>query len=683
VSQGGDLEVIDRVDSGAAAGAERSGIASTLSSSRPPATRAGRAMSFLTLPEVRWAALSLLAFLIGLVVHLAGTPAAVSGAFFVVCYLAGGWEPALAGLQALRERKLDVDLLMIVAALVAAGIGQVLDGALLIVIFATSGALEAVATKRTRDSVRDLLAFAPEQATRLLDDGSEDVVETAVLSVGDLVLVRPGERIGADGTVEDGASEVDQASITGEPLPVFKTVDAEVFAGTLNGTGALQVRVQRAAQDTVVARVVALVEEASATKARTQLFIEKIEQRYSVGMVVATLALFLVPLTFGSPLQPTLLRAMTFMIVASPCAVVLATMPPLLSAIANSGRHGVLIKSAVVMEQLASTAVVAFDKTGTLTEGTPRVSDVIVLPGSELTEDDLVGLAAAAEQPSEHPLAGAVVAEARRRGLTISAVTGFTATPGRGVTATVGGRTVAVGSPLLADTVAVADPTTAAVVGPIQDSGRTAVIVTLDAHPVGVLSLADRLRADSAGAVAALARVTGSTPVLLTGDNAGAARLLAQEVGITDVRANLLPHDKVAAVHSLQAGSTAVAVVGDGVNDAPALAAADIGIAMGRRGSDLALDTADMVLVRDDLTTLATVIDLSRQARRVIVQNLVIAAVVIATLVAIDLAGHLPLPLGVAGHEGSTVIVGLNGLRLLSRRTWRISNSRSPRRRVV
>jgi heavy metal translocating P-type ATPase len=683
VSQGGDLEVIDRVDSGAAAGAERSGIASTLSSSRPPATRAGRAMSFLTLPEVRWAALSLLAFLIGLVVHLAGTPAAVSGAFFVVCYLAGGWEPALAGLQALRERKLDVDLLMIVAALVAAGIGQVLDGALLIVIFATSGALEAVATKRTRDSVRDLLAFAPEQATRLLDDGSEDVVETAVLSVGDLVLVRPGERIGADGTVEDGASEVDQASITGEPLPVFKTVDAEVFAGTLNGTGALQVRVQRAAQDTVVARVVALVEEASATKARTQLFIEKIEQRYSVGMVVATLALFLVPLTFGSPLQPTLLRAMTFMIVASPCAVVLATMPPLLSAIANSGRHGVLIKSAVVMEQLASTAVVAFDKTGTLTEGTPRVSDVIVLAGSELTEDELVGLAAAAEQPSEHPLAGAVVAEARRRGLTISAVTGFTATPGRGVTATVGGRTVAVGSPLLADTVAVADPTTAAVVGPIQDSGRTAVILTLDAHPVGVLSLADRLRADSAGAVAALARVTGSTPVLLTGDNAGAARLLAQEVGITDVRANLLPHDKVAAVHSLQAGSTAVAVVGDGVNDAPALAAADIGIAMGRRGSDLALDTADMVLVRDDLTTLATVIDLSRQARRVIVQNLVIAAVVIATLVAIDLAGHLPLPLGVAGHEGSTVIVGLNGLRLLSRRTWRISNSRSPRRRVV
>ena len=683
MSQGGDVEVIDRPDSETAAGGGvvRSGVPSILSSSRPPATRVGRVASFLTLPEVRWAAFSLVAFLIGLVARLAGAPGAVAWSFFVVCYLAGGCEPALAGLRALRERTLDVDLLMIVAALVAAGIGQVLDGALLIVIFATSGALEAVATKRTRDSVRDLLAFAPSRATRLLADGSEDVVDTALLSIGDLVLVRPGERIGTDGTVEDGASEVDQASITGEPLPAFKSAGAEVFAGTLNGTGVLRVRVQRAAHDTVVARVVALVEEASATKARTQLFIEKIEQRYSVGMVAATVALLLVPLAFGSPLQPTLLRAMTFMIVASPCAVVLATMPPLLSAIANAGRHGVLIKSAVVMEQLASTAVVAFDKTGTLTEGSPRVADVVVLPDTGLTEDDLVGLAAAAEQPSEHPLARAVVSDARRRGLTIAAVTDFTATPGRGVTAIADGRTVAVGSPRLIDTEAVADPTTAAVVRRIQDSGRTAVIVTLDGHPVGVVALADLLRTGSASAVAALTAVTGSTPVLLTGDNAGAARLVAHEVGVTDVRANLLPHDKVAAVHRLQAGGTAVAVVGDGVNDAPALAAADIGIAMGRHGSDLALDTADVVLVRDDLATLATVIDLSRQARRVIVQNLVIAAVVIATLVTIDLGGHLPLPLGVAGHEGSTVIVGLNGLRLLSRRAWRISNSRAPRRR--
>jgi heavy metal translocating P-type ATPase len=684
VSRVSRVDVIDPPDPGASeqTTAGRSGVPDTVSSAhRLGAAGTGRVRSFLALPEVRWAAVALLTFLIGLVLRVAGAPSVLPWVFFAACYVSGGWEPAVAGLRALRERRLDVDLLMIVAALVAAGIGQVLDGALLIVIFATSGALEAVATKRTRDSVRDLLAFAPDRATRVLADGLEETVDTAVLAIGDLVLVRPGERIGADGTVESGASDVDQAGITGEPMPVVKTTGSEVFAGTVNGTGVLRVRVQRAAHDTVVARIVTLVEEASATKATTQLFIDKIEQRYSVGMVAATVALFLVPLAVGSALQPTLLRAMTFMIVASPCGVVLATMPPLLSSIANAGRHGVLVKSAVVMEQLGSTGVVAFDKTGTLTEGTPRVVDVLVLPGCGLVEDDLIGLAAAAEQPSEHPLARAVVDAADHRGLTLATAADFSATPGRGVIATVDGRTVAVGSPVLLDPTLDhhrLDPSTAAAVARFQDVGRTAVVVTVDGRPVGVLALVDRVRRGSAAAVAALTAVTGSTPVLLTGDNAGAAALLARDVGISDVRAGLLPHDKVAAVRALQASGTAVAVVGDGVNDAPALAAADTGIAMGRHGSDLALDTADVVLVRDDLATLAAVIDLSRQARRIVIQNLVLAAAAIAILVTIDLSGYLPLPLGVAGHEGSTVLIGLNGLRLLSRRAWRVRDPNVP-----
>ncbi|HVI34791.1 MAG TPA: HAD-IC family P-type ATPase, partial [Gaiellales bacterium] len=333
------------------------------------AASAARVTSFLALPEVRWAALSLAAFLLALLAGALDAPTAVEWALFAACYAAGGWEPALAGLQALREKTLDVDLLMIVAALGAAAIGQVLDGGLLIVIFATSGALEAVATKRTQDSVRSLLTLAPEQATRLRSDGTEELIDTATLGPDDLVLIRPGERIGADGIVIDGASDVDQASITGEPLPVAKTAGEEVFAGTVNGTGALQVRVTRAAADSVVARIVAMVAEASETKARRQLFIEKVEQRYSVGVVVATLAIFAVPLALGADLQSSLLRAMTFMIVASPCAVVLATMPPLLSAIANAGRHGVLVKSAVVMERLADIDAVALDKTGTLSTG--------------------------------------------------------------------------------------------------------------------------------------------------------------------------------------------------------------------------------------------------------------------------------------------------------------------------
>ncbi|SCF78726.1 heavy metal-(Cd/Co/Hg/Pb/Zn)-translocating P-type ATPase, partial [Streptomyces sp. Ncost-T10-10d] len=407
----------------------------------------GRRTRILALPEARWAAAALLLFLVALPLQLLGAPWWTWGPLYAMTYITGGWEPGLEGLKALREKTLDVDLLMVVAALGAAAIGQVLDGALLIVIFATSGALEAFAAARTADSVRGLLDLAPATATRQGDGGAEEAVPAHQLKVGDVILVRPGERVGADGRVLDGASEVDQATITGEPLPVAKEPGDEVFAGTLNGTGALRVTVERDPSDSVIARIVAMVEEASGTKAPTQLFIEKVEQRYSMGMVAATVALFAVPLAFGAALQPTLLRAMTFMIVASPCAVVLATMPPLLSAIANAGRYGVLIKSAVVMERLGLIDAVALDKTGTLTEGTPRLTDIRPLPSSGLTEEALLMLAAAAEHPSEHPLARAVTEAARTRGLALPSVADFTSAPGTGVSATVDGRTVAVGTP--------------------------------------------------------------------------------------------------------------------------------------------------------------------------------------------------------------------------------------------
>ncbi|MFF8442395.1 heavy metal translocating P-type ATPase [Streptomyces californicus] len=623
----------------------------------------------LALPEARWALSALVLFVLALPVHVLGGPAWLWGPLFAATYATGGWEPGWEGLKALKDKTLDVDLLMVVAALGAAAIGQVLDGALLIVIFATSGALEAVATARTADSVRGLLDLAPTTATRLLADGTEESVDTGSLAVADTVLVRPGERVGADGRVLDGASDVDQATITGEPLPVAKQAGDEVFAGTVNGTGALRVRVERDPADSVIARIVRMVEEASETKAPTQLFIEKIEQRYSIGMVIATLAVFGVPLAFGDTLQPALLRAMTFMIVASPCAVVLSTMPPLLSAIANAGRHGVLAKSAVVMERLGQIDTVALDKTGTLTEGTPRVTDITPLPGGVLDESALLRLAASAEHASEHPLARAVVRAARERGLALAGATDFTSAPGAGVTATVGGRTVHVGSPAHLASAGGGDDLDR-VVRSLEDKGRTAVLVLRDDVPVGVLGIADRLRTDAKATVAALTELTGRPPTLLTGDNERAARHIAAEVGITDVRAGLLPQDKVAAVRGWEAEGRRVLVVGDGVNDAPALAAAHTGIAMGKAGSDLALETADAVVVRDELATIPAVVALSRTARRLVVQNLTIAGVFITALVAWDLIGTLPLPLGVAGHEGSTVIVGLNGLRLLREAAW-------------
>ncbi|MFJ9813442.1 heavy metal translocating P-type ATPase [Streptomyces sp. NPDC101158] len=611
---------------------------------RPAPPPAGRKARVTELPEVRWAALAALAFLCALPLDLAGAPAWAWAPLYALCYAAGGWEPGLAGLRALRARTLDVDLLMVVAAIGAAALGQFLDGGLLIVVFAVSGALEALAARRTADSVRGLLDLAPTTAVRLTAAG-EETVEATALVVGDTVLVRPGERLPADGTVLTGAGDVDQATITGEPLPAAKGPGDEVYAGTLNGAGALRIRVTKEAGATVLARIVALVEEASATKAPTQLFIEKIEQRYSVGVVGATLLLLAVPLALGAALTETLLRAMTFMIVASPCAVVLATMPPLLSAIATAGRHGVLVKSAVVMERLGAVDRVALDKTGTLTEGTPRVTALHGDPGA-------LALAAAAELPSEHPLARAVVAEARARGLAVPEATAFSSVPGQGVRARVRGR----------------DVTVRRAAG---DHADTAVEILVDGERAAVLELTDRLRDGAPEAVAALTRLTGAAPTLLTGDNAGAAARVARDAGLADVRSGLLPQDKAAAVREWEAAGARVLMVGDGVNDAPALAAAHSGVAMGRAGSDLALETADAVVVRDELAALPAVVALSRRARRLVVQNLVIAAVCIGVLVVWDLVGRLPLPLGVVGHEGSTVLVGLNGLRLLRDAAWR------------
>jgi heavy metal translocating P-type ATPase len=643
-------------------------------SSAPASRRAG----LRSLPQVRWAALATALFAAGLAARLAHAPGAVAWVFFLACYAAGGWEPGLAGLRALRGKTLDVDLLMVLAAIGAAAVGQVLDGGLLIVIFATSGALEAVATHRTAQAVRGLLDLAPEQATRLDSAGGEQLVDAASLQIGEVILVRPGERIGADGQVLSGSSDVDQATITGEPLPVTKNPGDEVFAGTLNGTGALLVRVGRSASDTVVARIVAMVEQASATKARTQLFIEKVEQRYSLAMVTATLLLFAVPLLAHAAFQPTLLRAMTFMIVASPCAVVLATMPPLLAAMATAGRHGVLVKSAVVMEQLGATTRVAFDKTGTLTEGTPRLTGITILPGAGLGEQDVLTLAAAAENPSEHPLGRAIVAAAHEAGLAIAPAGEFTYAPGRGASALISGRRVEIGSPahLLGDQ---PNAEAAVRVAELEDGGQTAAVVRVDGTVAALLAIADRTRPAARPAVARITEVTGTAPVLLTGDNQRAATRLAGQVGISDVRAGLLPQDKVYAVNDLQAQGARVLLVGDGINDAPALAAAHTGVAMGRAGSDLALDTADAVIMRDDLATVPAVITLSRRARRVVTANLVIAAVIITALVTWDLAGHLPLPLGVLGHEGSTVIVGLNGLRLLRTAAWRKANTSGAR----
>jgi len=630
-----------------------------------------------SLSEVRWATLSLAGFALAVPADLLGAPAPIVAVLYAVCYFAGGWEPAVAGLRALAGRRLDVDLLMVVAAVAAAAIGQRLDGALLVVIFASSGALEAMMTARTRASINALLDLAPETATVLMSgagDGgaAERVVPASELAVGDEVLVRPGERIPADGPVLAGASEVDASGLTGEPLPVSVGVGDAVRAGTLNGTGTLTVRVELDPSETVVAGIAAQVHQAAETKAGRQLAVDAIEQRYSAAVVVGALALLVLPLLFGAEFRPTLLRAMTFMIVASPCAVVLATMPPLLAAIATAGRRGVLLKDATVVEALAAVDAVMLDKTGTVTLGRPRVASVEAIG---IAADELLALAAAAETGSEHALGRAVRDGAA--GLAVPAAEDFSALPGVGVCAKVGGAEIVVGRPALliaepAHTVpgralSVKNGSRAAdVVASYEDAGRTAVVVLRDGDVIGVLALVDEVRPEAAAAVADLQRLTGRAPVLLTGDAAVPAATVAATIGITDVRAGLLPADKTAALARWQAQGRTVLAVGDGINDAPLLATADAGLAVGG-GSALSVQAADGVLLRDPVAGLAPVLELARRARRISRANLAFACAVIVGLVGWDLFGMLPLALGVAGHELSTVVVCLNGLRLLRR----------------
>ncbi|MBR7190739.1 MULTISPECIES: heavy metal translocating P-type ATPase [unclassified Gordonia (in: high G+C Gram-positive bacteria)] len=632
---------------GTAETTERTARDSTLTGADRGTTPPSIFRTGLRLPEVRWAGLALALFLAGWLLQISQAPEWSWWTAYLACYLAGGWEPTRSGLQELRERRLDVDLLMIVAAVAAASIGQVFDGALLIVIFATSGALEVVVTQRTADSVTALLGLAPERATLYAPDGMTREIDCRELEVGQRILVRPGERVGADGVVVDGRSEVDQQAVTGESVPVVRAAGDDVLSGTVNGTGALIVEVAHPASESVIARIATLVAEASETKAPTQLFIEKVEQTYSVIVVVATLLVLGVPMVlFGNTFDEALLRAIVFMIVASPCAVVLSTMPPLLASIANAGRHGVLVKSAAVMESVGRTSVVAFDKTGTLTEGRPQVVDVTAFDGHDPSQ--VLALAAAVEYPSEHPLGRAIVTAAADRGLGVESVEDFRALPGRGVTGAVGGRRVTVER---------------AVAG----STGTVVGVLVDGWEIGRIELVDRLRDDAAEAVRLIGDVTSGSVLLLTGDRPSVAADVADRTGIREVHADLLPEDKVRIVGEIEGH---VLVVGDGINDAPALMAAGTGIAMGRRGADLAVQTADAIIVRDDLTAVPALIRLSRLARRYVIANLCIAATVILTLVTWDLIGTLPLPLAVAGHEGSTVLVALNGARLLRKSAW-------------
>jgi Zn2+/Cd2+-exporting ATPase len=644
-------------------------------------------------PELALAAITLIALLIGWI------GGAVTGllpgwavtVFAVIAFAAGGYTGMLDAIADARQAQLNIDFLMLAAALGAAAIGNWEEGALLLFLFTLSGALEEFAMDRTRKAIEGLVELRPETAHLRRGDG---LVEVPVeeLAVGDVVMVRPGERLPVDGAVVGGSSTVDQSPVTGESVPVYKESGNEVFSGTINGSGALEIRVTKLASESTLSKIIQLVEEAQQEAAPTQRLIDRFSQPYTLLVIGATLLAILIPWLFvNEPFADTLYRAMTLLVVASPCALIISTPASILSAIAAAARGGVLFKWGVDLEKSASLDIIAFDKTGTLTHGRPILTDV--KPLNDYSREDVIRIAAGAESLSEHPIARAILNAAREANLSVEEPREFRSVAGHGLQAIYDRGThqeiIYIGNDkLFMNEKMDLSPAIRMIGQQMQKKGKTAMLVvrrstvedtlgdTLDWEVVGYLAVADTLRENAAETITALRKVGIKRMAMLTGDNRNVADAIARQVGLddADVYAELLPEEKVTIVQRLvQEGK--VGMVGDGVNDAPALATAHVGIAMGAAGTDVALETADVVLMSDELNKLPFMLDLSRRAERIVRQNLIFSIGVIVTLVTLTIVVPIfipgfvmPLPLGVIGHEGSTLIVVSNGLRLLAMR---------------
>jgi Zn2+/Cd2+-exporting ATPase len=601
---------------------------------------------------------------VGVVAGLLGAPEWVPSLAYLAAYLAGGLPAGAEALRSLRRGTLDIDLLMVLAALAAAAVGEARDGAILLFLFSLAGTLEDYAMGRTKRAVDALLQLRPDVATRRLPGGESEQVPVEALRQGDVVLVNPGERLPADGRVVEGSSAIDQAAITGESVPVDRAEGDEVFAATVNGHGALAIEVTKLAGESTVARMIELVTEARAQRSPSQRIGEWFGRRYTVLVLAGSVLAFVVLLVLGRDSSSALYTTATLLVAASPCAVVISVPSAVLSALAAAARGGVLFKGGGALETLGKSTLIAFDKTGTLTLGRPAVTDVIAADGDAAA---LLALASAIEARSEHPIARAILNEASRRGIEPERAEDTTALPGQGIRARLGDRPVWAGTHVLMEERGLSLPTSLrSAYAALERRGATLVLVG-DADAVhGVIAVADTVRPSAASAVARL-RATGFQRVaMLTGDNRGVAHAVAEQVGIApeDVYADLLPEDKLDVVARLRRRGL-VAYVGDGVNDAAALARADVGIAMGAAGSDVAIETADVALLADDLGRLEAAYRLSRRANRIVRQNLVFALGAMIVLVGFTLFGNLPLPLAVVGHEGGTLVVVANGLRLL------------------
>lgn len=605
-------------------------------------------------------ALTALGLILGVIFQVAQAPQLAITLAFAMAYLAGGIPASISALQELRKGILDIDLLMVLAALAAAAVGEARDGAILLFLFSLAGTLEDYAMGNTKRAVTSLMKLNPDTAN-LLSNGESKVVETHTLKLNDIVLVKPGERVPVDGKIMRGQSAIDQSPITGESVPVDKGEGDDVFAGTVNGHAALEVKVTKLAAESTLARMVKLVTEAREQRAPSERFSEWFGRRYSIFVLVGSLVALGVFFLLKFPAHEAFYKAATLLVVASPCAVVISVPAAVLSALASSARHGVLFKGGAALEDFGDTRILAFDKTGTLTQGKMQVHDVIDV-GSNSWLSELAAL----EHASEHPIAESIVHYAKKHNVHIPDAQQVEAVPGKGLQGMVNGKSYWAGNrKMLAAKQLTLKPEDERRLAALEAEGKTVLIFGSE-QVLGVVSIADALRPEASAALEQLRAAGIQKLVMLTGDHAGVAQAVGKKLGFApeDIHADLLPQQKLELVQKLsQQGS--LAYLGDGVNDAAALTAANVGIAMGVAGSDVAMEAADVALLADDLTKIPFALTLAQKANRIIRQNLIFALGIMTIMVITTLFWHLPLPLGVIGHEGGTLLVVANGLRLL------------------
>ena len=583
--------------------------------------------------------------------------------FYMVAIVLGGWGNFKKAARALPRMNFNMSVLMSVAIIGALAIGQYQEGASVAFLYAISEMLEAWTLERARRSIRQLMDIVPKTAL-VYRSGDEVEVPVADIVVDDIMIIRPGEKIAMDGKIIMGETAINQAAITGESIPIEKGPGAEVFAGTLNTHGSLKVQVTKRIQDTTIAKIIHMVEEAQGKRAPYQSFIEKFAAVYTpIVMVLAVGIMVIPPLCLAYEWEPWIYRGLALLVVACPCALVVSTPVAIVSAISNAAKNGVLIKGGIYLEAAGSLNAIAFDKTGTITKGTPVVTDVV--PSGSLEKNKLLEMAANLEARSEHPLAVAIVKAAHERGYQIAPVEDFMAIPGRGAQGTIDGQRVYVGNLRLFNELGISLEPVAKKVEQLQEMGKTVMIAGTKESFLGIIAVADEIRETSGAAIAALKQAGIEHIIMLTGDNTASANAVATKIGIDEYRSELLPQDKVTAIQELVGKYGKVAMIGDGINDAPALALATVGIAMGGAGTDTALETADIALMADDLTKLPFTIGLSRKSITIIRQNVLFAVLIKVIAVLAVFPGWLTLWLAILADIGATILVTLNSLRLL------------------